>query len=211
MFSLVVVTLATPDQECGCCWNGGRLKYTPCVLASSCMPLKFTSHDRKLLEVNMWNNDIASVLSATSFKHFYISRLWCTRHRCVWSAHASRTHCVLAQTATVHPVCIIPPAYLWHSCQVWCTSCIIRFLVFCLQELKMLTSLQQQQQINRLCMKNSLCNPCFGLVIVVRTYPEFNCDLIPQTMCPVWAAVFGTEPFISVAVKITLLIFWTLS
>lgn len=33
-------------------------------------------------------------------------------------------------TATVHPVCITATACLWHSCQVWCSSCIIRSLVF---------------------------------------------------------------------------------
>ncbi len=90
MVSLVAFILATPDKECECCWNGGRLKYSPCGLAWSCMALKFTITDGK-------KQDIFSVLSVLINNCLQtLLKLWCSIHRCVWSAHALRTHCVRA-------------------------------------------------------------------------------------------------------------------
>lgn len=47
VLTLAAFTLTTPDKECGCCWNGGILKYSPRSLAWSCMALKFPITDGK--------------------------------------------------------------------------------------------------------------------------------------------------------------------
>lgn len=45
----------------------------------------------------LWGCEIMSVLSVLINSCLQtLLRLWCTSHRCVWSAHALRTHCVLA-------------------------------------------------------------------------------------------------------------------